>query len=572
MRWEQVRAILWLRWRLSANRLVHGGPLNTALSIFILALLTMGAAAAALGGFLGGLLALGKAAPTALVVTWDVAIVVFLFIWMIGLMVEIQRSESIDISKLLHLPVSPSQVFAFNYLASHLTPLLIIFVPGALGLCAGLALSAGPSFSLLAGVLGGFLFMLTSWTYCLRGWLAALLVNKRRRRAVIVWITVGFIAVSQVPNLVFNSNWFRARTRSGPKTVLRTGPAGGLVRDDILKAHLLLPPGWIAYSAVMLKAGKAGPALGLTVAGGLIGLLGLLRAYSLTLRFYRGAEPGGAVKKVRAPRAKPRGGMLVERSLPGVRDDTAALALATFRGLLRAPELKMAFITPLVFIVVFGGLGLRRAAFAPPEFVGVLAATGAAILASFSFAPTMANTFGLDRDGFRALVLLPTPRHQLLLAKNLAFFPFILGTAILMLVAAALVLKSGALTVLAGLLQVPAAFLLFCLICNLTAIFAPYRFSPGTLQAKKPKAVVFIANLLIFCLMPVVSVPLAVAPALEILFHKAGWSGGRLASLLAAAVLCAAACLFYRRLLPAQGRLLQAREQSILRAVTEENE
>ena len=37
------------------------------------------------------------------------------------------------------------------------------------------------------------------------------------------------------------------------------------------------------------------------------------------------------------------------------------------------------------------------------------------------------NQFGMDRDGFRALVLSPIPRHQILFGKNLATAPFALG-------------------------------------------------------------------------------------------------------------------------------------------------
>ena len=46
----------------------------------------------------------------------------FLFFWLIGLIVEIQRSETIDLPKLLHLPVALGRVFVLNYVASHLSP------------------------------------------------------------------------------------------------------------------------------------------------------------------------------------------------------------------------------------------------------------------------------------------------------------------------------------------------------------------------------------------------------------------------------------------------------------------
>lgn len=263
---------------------------------------------------------------------------------------------------------------------------------------------------------------------------------------------------------------------------------------------------------------------------------------------------------------------LVEQTLPWVRDDTAALALATFRGLLRAPELKMAFITPLVFGVLFGSLGLSKVRAVPSAFVGLVAATAAAVLAAFSFAPTMANAFGLDRNGFRALVLLPTSRDQVLLAKNLAFFPFIFGTAALMLVLAAFVLSLSLPSVLTGLVQIPTASMMFCLVCNMTAMLAPYRFSPGTLQAKKAKPVVILANLVVFLTMPVVTLPLAVPLLLQLLFSYLGWPGADVVGLPASLVMLAIVGLIYWSVLPVQGRLLQQRELAVLKEVTEETE
>ena len=61
--------------------------------------------------------------------------------------------------------------------------------------------------------------------------------------------------------------------------------------------------------------------------------------------------------------------LLVERRLPWLPDDTAALTLATFRSLLRAPELKMAFVMPLVMGVVLASMRLTPA---PTLAAGVL--------------------------------------------------------------------------------------------------------------------------------------------------------------------------------------------------------
>jgi len=63
----------------------------------------------------------------------------------------------------------------------------------------------------------GVIFMVTAWTYCLRGWLAALMVNKRRRRAIVAGVTFGSILLIQLPNIL--SNLMRARDRHRPRTV-----------------------------------------------------------------------------------------------------------------------------------------------------------------------------------------------------------------------------------------------------------------------------------------------------------------------------------------------------------------
>ena len=44
--------------------------------------------------------------------------------------------------------------------------------------------------------------MLTAWIYCLRGWLLSLMVNPRRRRAIIMWITLGIVLLGQSPQLI----------------------------------------------------------------------------------------------------------------------------------------------------------------------------------------------------------------------------------------------------------------------------------------------------------------------------------------------------------------------------------
>jgi hypothetical protein len=319
-----------------------------------------------------------------------------------------------------------------------------------------------------------------------------------------------------------------------------------------------------------LKLGKTFPVLGLAAAGWMIGGLGLRRAYRHTLRFYQGAEEGGAAA---APAPVPRPGqLLVERRLPWLSEEVGALTLANLRSLLRAPELKMMLLTPLIFCVIMPSVFLTRRGAGVPPAMAAFAASGAVFFAVFTSAPSMANIFGLDRNGFRTWVLLPTARRHILLAKNLAFLPFTLLVGLVFLLVAGILMRPPLTALLTGLVQIPTAFLLFVLVGNTTSILMPYRVAPGTLKAAKPRGLVFLAMLANVLLTPLVMVPVLIPAGLQLLCDALGWLPWLPVNLLTALVLCAGAVGLYRGVLPSQGRLLQKREQIILREVTEEVE
>ena len=92
----------------------------------------------------------------------------------------------------MHLPVRLGQIFVVNYVASLLAVSIL--------LCAGhdrarrrprdVARAADAAVSRWRSTM---VFMITAWTYCLRGWLATLMSNPRRRRAIIMGLTTAFI-------------------------------------------------------------------------------------------------------------------------------------------------------------------------------------------------------------------------------------------------------------------------------------------------------------------------------------------------------------------------------------------
>lgn len=589
MNGEQVRAILWLRWRLSRNQVARHGRASAVVAfigLILAGLLSVGSGAA---GVFFGATAGARATPGIVLLVWDGLVVVFLLLWFVGLLAELQRSEMIDLTRLLHLPIALKQVFVLNYLASHLSLTLAILVPSMLGLAVGLTVSRGLTQVLLIPLGLSFVFMVTAWTYCLRGWLVSLMVNPRRRRSILMGMTVGLVLVVQVPNLLFNVfDWRphrdpRSAARGGHQDGSQTVPPESAIPPAVVAAHWALPPFWLPASARMLARGEPLPALLSTV--GLVGLggIGLRRAYRATVRFYQGDETRKAIPStVPAEKANStpaststnqfRRGRMLEWRVPGVAEDTGALALTYLRCMLRAPEVRMALVMNLVMVVVMLGVFLRPNRPPMPELFRPFIASGLAILPLFGMLQLLFNQFGYDREGFRAMVLLPVRRDRVLLAKNLAALPLALVFAILMTGVLALLAGPSPWLAITALLQFGSAYLLASLAGNALSMLAPYRVAPGSLKPTKMPAsrtlIIILSNLLF----PVLMLPVFLPPGLGWLMASLGWMPGPSAVMLVALVVFAGLAGVYRLFLPLMGRTLQAREKEILRFVTEEVE
>jgi hypothetical protein len=101
--------------------------------------------------------------------------------------------------------------------------------------------------------------------------------------------------------------------------------------------------------------------------------------------------------------------------------------------MLRAPEVKMALLTPLIMLGVFGSMQFSRNSGGIPGSAKPFVLTGVVAISFFGMIQLMSNLFGFDRDGFRALVLLPVRRDYILFAKNLCLMPVTLGIGLVFL-------------------------------------------------------------------------------------------------------------------------------------------
>ena len=566
MNLEHLRAFLWLRWRLFLRQMQSGGAINTVMHVFMVIGGVVLGVNLLVGAFLVGLFAFEQASPDIFMYVWDGLVALFLFVWMIGLLSELQRSEALALDKFLHLPVSLTGLFVLNYLSSLFSLNLIVFVPMTVGLALGLVFARGPALLLLLPLLVGFFLMVTALTYQFQGWLASLMVDKRRRRTVIVLVTLGFVLIFQAPNLItIFRPWESKQAGDLTKNVSREQ-----VAQTVALVNLALPPGWLPLGAKGLAEGDVVPALLGTFGLSLIGVASLWRAYRTTVRLYTGdfsagkslALPGPAPpKKVEKPSVE-----LIERIIPWVSEPAAVIALAGFRSLMRAPEAKMLLLTPIFVVGILGGMYLKNAD-GMPDAVRPLLAFGAMAMIVLTMSQFVGNQFGFDRSGFRAFVLCPVGRRDIILGKNLAVAPLALTMGI---VAAALVQGLYPMRIdrfLALLPQLVSMYLIFCTLANWLSIFSPMHMPTGALKATNAKLIPILCNMLFaMCLTPALSLtllPFGLEAGLELLGVE-GLPIGLVLSVLE----CVAIVCVYRKALTWQGDLLQAREQRILEIVT----
>jgi ABC-2 type transport system permease protein len=240
--------------------------------------------------------------------------------------------------------------------------------------------------------------------------------------------------------------------------------------------------------------------------------------------------------------------------------------------LMRAPEVKMALGTSFVVTLILAATLMLPHAGEVPAAVKPFAATGALVFSIFMLVQFFANQFGYDRDGFRALVLSPTDRRQILLGKNLASLPVGGVSSLLLLSLVALRMHLTPLMALTALLQMIALLLLSVLGGNLLSILVPYRMQVGSMKPSKVPATTMLVIVGCQLLFPIVMLPVFLPPLAGLLWGLAGLPAAVPVNFLLSLALASLLVFAYWQALGPLGRLLQRRETQILNKVSMEVE
>ena len=605
MNWQHLKAILWLRWRLTVNQWKKGGAVNAVIGLILLILGLFTSVTSFFASFAIGLVVFPKAEPDHLLLMWDLIVVLFLFFWIMGLVTELQRSEALSFDKLLHLPISLSGTFLLNYLSSLVSLSLIVFIPTAVGLCAALTVVKGPAMLVQFALLASFVLMITAITHQFRGWLFLLMVNKRRRRTIIAVVTAVFILLVQLPNVMnvmfqrgrksdvqrehdtavqqlqqelsrgeispqhFNDQVASLKKERDEKRKQQRMQIYRRVVDITAVASMVVPVGWLGYGARAAAGGNIVPGLLGTLGALVIGVVSLRRSYRSTLQYYKGGFNATARKPTEPVQWDPSQPVsnFLERRIVRVPDQAAAVAWGGFRSLMRAPEGKMLLLTPLILLAFFGAMFFMGRERHVPEMVRPMVGLGAISVTMLCFVQLLCNMFGFDRDGFRAFVLSPCRRQDILLGKNLSVTPLVFGVSCLALVIVQILLPMQISHFLASMVQVGASFAIYCVLGNLISIIAPSAITAGSLKPAKAKFLTIVIHIIAATLSPLVLVPAFIALGIELLLHQLSWAGGIPIYLGLSVLELFVAAWGYRRLLAAEGRLLQRREQAILEVI-----
>ncbi len=618
MKWAHFTAMIWLQWCLLRNRIKRKSAASHVIGLVLLILGSVFILGAFFLAFGLGVALLPRAEPVHVMLAWVGMTCVFLFTWALGLVMALQRSDSMSFTKFLHLPAPLICVLLYNYIGSYLTLSMAAFLPAMLGLGLAMTIVYGPSLLMGLPLILSFVAMVTAITYQFRGWLEKLMQNKRRRQYVIAILTFFFVGLAQLPNLLNvasmrsdDDDEDQAALTADKETKIeameallkRLSPdAQGETKEsteeiqerisELVQAveqinkqqkptkrnfeqispwTLYIPPGWLSYGmrAAVERRFSAGAlcALGMS----LIALYSLRRSYKAALAMATGVTRKQSGTVAQAPRdqtskaGKPKKPLLVEKKLPWVTEMESSVCTTSLQSLMRMPELKLLLLTPVILL----GMGAFMMAdksehlqdFAP---LIVLAVTMLALLCTMQL---IQNQFGLDRGGFCAYVLCPVPRHQILRAKNLAVAPVALGIGGIALIGLQFFVTMSLSSFLASFLQMISAYLILCLLCNLVSILGPMRLKD---QGMKPNIT---ANGILWQLGSMLFLPIAISPlmlplGLEYLAKSADFPASNLIYLFLHAALLAGLCWIYLAITKRQGDMLQEQEQKILDTLT----
>ena len=184
------------------------------LGAFLMAIAFVAAGFAFLLALSLGIFLLPNASPVGVLWAWDGILLAFLFFRVWGIATDLRVDDALSMQNFLHLPLAPSDVFVLNAVAQHLQPSPLIFGAALLGLSLASIFALGPAHVVLLPLALAAFWCVIAVTRQLQTFLAALMVNKRRRGTIVAVSFLVAMLLIQGPNIYLQvENWAIAIAR-----------------------------------------------------------------------------------------------------------------------------------------------------------------------------------------------------------------------------------------------------------------------------------------------------------------------------------------------------------------------
>ncbi len=421
--------------------------------------------------------------PELTLVALNLLLLIYFVGWFWGLAMEVQRSDLIDVRKMLYFPVPIAVINAINFVLSLFGITSLLYVASVLGLLTGVYSSTGGGLIAGIGAAAAFFFTAAAWAWCLRGLMTVWMENKRRRRLLMSILPLFFMAAGFMPMILSNTLGQSSASDSTVRWLLEPDQFVWVERFSAVA-----PTGWAALTLTRVITGE-GPFFVPLIALVALGGIGYYLGHRLTLRYCFAA---GNNTGQRAASGKPLKAPFTARRVPGLSDETAALALAAFLSFTRHPQMRTLLLAPLGMIILLAIASSRSLFFGQELGLPVIVI----MWPFFMFSAFFFNLFGMDARSFRAIMMLPIARHRVLLAYHLALLPLAGGMGLLFALLAAWYFSLDPQTVAVCVLQVAQLFLLFTLAGSFVSIYSPFAMSRNMMRGQHSR------SLLVGILMP----------------------------------------------------------------------
>ena len=543
MNLNQFLALVRLRMLLTVNQIKKAGISNSILFIIIGVALVLFAVSSFIGALTFGVAWVKESSAGNVLFAWSALVIGFLFMWGINVVGRVQQNNAISIEKLLHLPITFHGAFFLNFLSTFFNFTYITFVPLMIGLAIAMPIARGWPSAVAIPLTLSFLFMVTAITYQFRNWLAAKMENKRTRGILMTAIPILFVVI-----------YISVIELSNSKSVFEKLSQVGM--------------GWLPSGVASAQTGNwHSGALGSIVMTA-IGCVSLFFAYKTGMRKFTGASVARASQKDSSKARKNWIDSRMFAAIPGVSNPVAGIALGTMQSVRRAPEVYAALV-PLLALAIFGTPYLigKKDYVIPTWSIDILP-LGLISVAMLGFPAFLFSSFSYIRDGFRAYILSPVPRNDILFGINLAMaIPTMILGWITMIILQCFV-PVGAFWFLGNLIALPACFLLLCIVANLITVFFPVGLKRGSMTPVNSRVIPVVMLYLGVMLGPFVALlpAMVVHIAMQLVEKSMGWPMGWL-YLILTLVLLLVSWLVYRKSLVELGNWLWKKEPAILDVV-----